>query len=224
MFVRKIAIKNPLSEKPRKGAVICLPGLGVPAFLMLKFARQMELRRTTLVTLEPYKLQWYPRPKGAHDQAQTIKGLPFAVASAQTAVEQVKKALDLTNDQIVVMGFSAGAVVALQLGMQADEPFAATVALAGAVFEPDKVKPAKNDMPIILQHNKDDDCFDWWERYLPMRNALQQKGYNLNLMERPFGPHTLYVNDAVNVSRVIAPLLGYPKGFAKKYLDPKCQK
>ncbi|MFX8860386.1 hypothetical protein ABTM70_19810, partial [Acinetobacter baumannii] len=69
MKVRKITIKNPLSEKPTKGCVVCLPGLGVPAYVMLKFARHLEMRRTVMATLEPYKLVWYPRPNGVKDQA-----------------------------------------------------------------------------------------------------------------------------------------------------------
>lgn len=224
MKVRKIAIKNPLSDKPSKGCVICLPGLGVPAYIMLKFARHMELRRTTLATLEPYKLIWYPRPNGVRDQARTVMGLPYAVAAAREAVEKVKKATGFENDQIVLLGFSAGAVVGLQLAMQEEKPFAACVTMAGAIFEPHKVGKAKNQTPIILQHNRFDDCFDWHERYLPMRDALYANGYNLVLLERGYGNHTMYVDDAVNVSRRIAPILGYPKRFAEKYLDHKIKK
>lgn len=224
MRVRNIIIKNPLSDKQGKGCVICLPGLGVPARYMFRFARHMELKRTTLVALEPYKLVWYPKPNGAQDQAKTVMGLPYAVRAACEAIEKVKKATGYTNSQIALVGFSAGAVVALQVAMQSYAPFAACVSLAGAIFEPDKVSPAKNQMPMILQHNKSDECFDWYERYLPMRYALKTNGYNLTLLERNGGGHTMYVDDAVNVSRIIAPLLGYPKQFAAKYLDHKIPK
>lgn len=221
MRVRKVIIKNTLSKKPPKGCVICFPGLGIPGFMMLKFARHMQLRRTTMAAIEPYKLIWYPRPNGPKDQSRTIMGLPYAVRAAYESVEKVKKFTGFDNEQIVLLGFSAGSVIALQLAMQTEKPFAACVSLAGAIFEPNKVIKAKTNTPIILQHNKHDDCFDWFERYLPMRQALLTNGYNLKLLERPYGQHTMYVDDAINVSRQIAPLLGYPKNFADKYLNKK---
>jgi predicted esterase len=110
---------------------------------------------------------------------------------------------------------SAGAVVALQVAMKAKEPFAACVSLAGAIFEPDKVKKPINNTPIILQHNKGDFCFDWYERYLPMKDALKKNGYDVTVLERPNGSHTLYIDDAVSVSKLIATSLGYPKWYAE---------
>lgn len=225
MFIRKITIKNPVTIHPERGCVVCLPGRGVPGFIMLRFARQMEMRRTVFATLDPLRLAWYPQPKGAHDQAATVNALPRATEAVREGIEKIKKATGFANSQIVLMGFSAGAVMALQVAMQEEaEPFAACVSLAGAIFEPWKVDKAKNQTPILLQHNRDDECFDWYERYLPMREALQDGGYNVIPLERDFGPHTLYVNDAVNVGEIIAPLLGYSKGFAKKYLHPKVKK
>ncbi len=224
MRVRKIIIKNPLSNNPPKGCVVCLPGLGVPAYVMLKFAKHMELKRTVMAALEPYRLAWYPRPNGIRDQARTVMGLPYAVAAARDSIEKIKKATDIKNNQIVLMGFSAGAVVGLQLAIQANEPFAACISFAGAIFEPHKVVKAKNQTPIFLQHNKLDDCFDWHERYLPTRDSLKANGYNLTIAERSEGHHTLYFEDAINASKFASPILGYSKKFVQKYLDSKIKK
>jgi predicted esterase len=50
-------------------------------------------------------------------------------------------------------------------------------------------------MPIILNHGQDDYCFEWEERYLPMKRALSKKGYDLWLVERPEGNHTILNSD-----------------------------
>jgi phospholipase/carboxylesterase len=224
MFLRKWIVKEPLTTKPRKGCLIILPGRGVPGSLMLHFCREMELRRTLLVSLEPYRLAWYPMPNGANDQKRACMGLPYAVNAVEEGIKRVQAAFGVENRDMALVGFSAGSVVALQVAMRSEQEFAACVSLAGAILEPGKVEPAKNQTPLVLQHNADDECFKWYERYLPMRHALESNGYKVHRLERPFGNHTLYVNDAINVARLIGPRLGYPQKWVEKYLEPKAQK
>jgi len=221
MLIRKWIVKPPLTTKDRRGAIIALPGRGVPGTIMLRFCKDMELRRTMFAAVEPYKLAWYPQPFGPNDQYAAVAGMENSLEVLQDAIERFMQWQDLKPEETVLLGFSAGSVMALQLAMRSEEKWAACVSLAGAILEPEKVEPAKNETPIILQHNADDDCFKWHERYLPMREALEDNGYAVTRLERPFGRHTLYINDAVNVSKLLAPILGYPKGFAEKYLFPK---
>src|ERR1022692_3148753 len=160
MFLSKVLIKRPVTNKPVKGCIITIPGRGVPSSVLMKFCKYTCLRHSIVASLVPYKYAWYPLPNGINDQDASIAGLPHGVEAAAIGVEMVKNACGLTNSQIVLLGFSAGSVIALQLAMQTEEPFAGCVALAGAILETDKVSPAKNQTPFILQHNKDDACFD----------------------------------------------------------------
>lgn len=224
MILRRWIVKPPLTRHQRKGAVILLPGRGVPGNLMLRFSREMELRRTLLACMEPYRLVWYPQPNGPKDQTMACKGLEVAVEMVSGEIDRFMEWQGLKPEETALLGFSAGSVVALEVAMRSTKRFAACVSLSGAILEPHNVPEAKNETPIILQHNADDDCFKWHERYVPMREALREKGHNLSCLERHFGSHTLYRDDAINVSRLISPALGYPKGFAKKYLDTKIRR
>ena len=224
MILRKWIVKPPLTKHPRRGAVIVLPGRGIPGSVMLRFCRQMELRRTMLACMEPYRLAWYPMPNGAGDQHLACLGLDFAVDMAAKEIKKFLEWQELKMEETILLGFSAGSVVALQLAIRSDQAWGGCVSLGGAILEPEKVAAAKNNTPIILQHNADDECFKWYERYLPMRDALEANGYNVTRLERPFGHHTFYVNDAVNVATLVALTLGYSKSFVKRYLLPKIEK
>jgi len=222
--IRRWLVKPPLTLSSRRGAVIVLPGRGIPAPILFRFCREMELRRTLFAAIEPFRLAWYPQPNGSNDQKDACSGLAEAVELVEQELDKFLVWQDLKKEETVLLGFSAGAVLALQIAIRSAERWCACVSLAGAILEPDKVPAAKSDTPIILQHNADDDCFKWFERYLPMRQALEGNGYNVTRLERPFGNHTLYINDAVNVSKLIAPSLGYPEGFYKRRLEPKMQR
>lgn len=220
-MIRRWIVKPPLTLNSRRGAVIVLPGRGVPGPLLFRFCREMELRRTLFAAIEPFRLAWYPQPNGPDDQKLACKGLGVAVEVVESELAKFMAWQGLAKKETILLGFSAGSVLALQLIMRSEEAWGGCVSLAGAILEPKKVPEAKNQTPVILQHNMDDQCFKWDERYLPMKSALEAKGYNLTCLERPFGNHTLYINDAVNVSKVISKTLGYPKGFYKNRLLPK---
>lgn len=219
MLLRKWIVKPPLSRKERRGAIITLPGRGVPASFMLRFCQAMRLQRTLCAAIEPYRQTWYPMPNGPYDQYHACLGLAYATEFVQKEIEGFLQWQKLAPEQTVLLGFSAGSVVALQLVVSGNKTFAACVSHGGAILEPDKVQAAANKTPIILQHNKNDECFKWSERYVPMRESLLKNGYNVIRLERPFGPHMLYLDDAINVAGLIAPMLGYPKSFVDKHLS-----
>jgi predicted esterase len=100
-------------------------------------------------------------------------------------------------------------VMAVDLATRASKRYGGAVCLSGAILEPKLVPPAKSETtPIMLIHKVDDDCFSWEERYLPMKNILQQQGYATTCIERPYGGHHISLSDLVTTSEWIAPLLG----------------
>jgi predicted esterase len=101
--------------------------------------------------------------------------------------------------------------MALQCAMLNDESFAAVVSHSGAILQPRKTPPARFDTPIMLMHNKQDDCFDWTERFRPMRRMLVRRGYDVHLRVKnlPIERHALTYQDVALAGIFLAPLLGY---------------
>ncbi len=225
MHINHWLIQEPKPGRPVKGCIIALPGRGVPGGLMLRYCHMMGLPNTLKVALVPKKRAWYPQPNGPEDQDAAVHGLNhYAVPNVLQAIEKVKKTWDIPQERIALLGFSAGAVVALQIAIESAAPYAACVSLAGAILVPEEVPPAHHQTPIILCHGELDFCFMWWERYLPMRQALTNRGYCVRTMEKPQGEHCLYVDDSLNLGEALAKPLGYSKSFVKKALLPRKKK
>lgn len=193
----------------RKGCIIGLPGRNIPADMMEKFCYHMQLPNTLSVCIEPHGLEWYPQPNGANDQADAVDGLQAAVKVLNSRISKIQRAFRLRRRQIALVGFSAGSVMAIQMAAHSEQPFAAIASLAGAILQPEKMPKAPNQTPILLRHAIDDDCFTWDERYLPMKNSLLEKGYNLYVSEKQSGGHGVGIEDARTIGRFVGTHLGY---------------
>jgi len=193
----------------RKGCILALPGRAIPGEMMEKFCFHMGLPQTMVAVFEPHELKWYPQPFGADDQTDAIAGLADAVVAVNKRIGILQRAFHLHRNQIAVVGFSAGSVLALQLLAATKKPFAAVVGFAGAIFEPSAMPKALTQTPVLLRHAIDDDCFSWEERYVPMRQALLDNDYNLFVSEKMYGGHGIGVEDAHTIGKFISPYLGY---------------
>lgn len=208
-MIEKWAIKEPRGK--RRGCLIALPGRGMPLESMWSIVERMELPDTLAVILEPTGLQWYPQPHGAYDQDDAVEGLKIAIAQLNKRITKIQRCFHLRRQQIALFGYSAGAVLAIQMAALAKQPFAAVVSMAGAILEPDEMPVATNQTPILLRHAIDDDCFSWEERYLPMKNSLLDRGYNLYASEKNRGGHGINLEDVIISARFIGQELGYTK-------------
>jgi predicted esterase len=179
---------------------------------MMLACKKLGLPDTPIVVLHPRRLSWYPMPNGTQDQAAAVHGLLHrAVPESVQALKRIESMWGIPQDKIVLLGFSAGAVVATQVAVLSKTNFASCVCLSGAVLEPDKIPPATNTTPFILQHNYFDTVFYWQERYLPTKNALMNQGYNVSFMERKIGRHSIYEQDLIEIGLKLLPILGYSK-------------
>lgn len=211
-MIRETLIVNSY-DKPRN-CIVALPGRGIKSEEMRDICMHMRLEETLIVCLRPWQFAWYPQPKNSFDQAEAVAGLPFAIKETQKAINQIcTKLFKFKNEDIALVGYSAGAVVAVQLGLHAKNPFAAVVSLSGAILEPSEVPPCNRTTPFILQHNRDDFCFDWHERYLPMKESLIDNGYDVQTIERHWGGHNPSGNSIINAAYYLAPILGYPSDW-----------
>jgi predicted esterase len=206
-MIKNIRIQT--HEGQRKGCVIALPGRNVTGEAMAGLCYHLNLPCTTIVVLEPNKLEWYPPPNGVHDQAQAVKGIDAAVKAINGTISRIQRGFRFKRSQIALVGVSAGSVMAIQVAAASDKPFAAVCAMAGAILEPDKLPKAKNQTPILLRHAYNDNCFTWEERYLPMKKALTDKGYNIFVSEKAEGAHNVSAHDAYVLGQFARRRLGY---------------
>jgi predicted esterase len=86
--------------------------------------------------------------------------------------------------------------------MHTTNPIGAIICHNGAIFEPNKVPVCKNTNPFYVTHGLNDDCFDWVERYLPMKESLIQNNYNVDFLEND-GYHIVAPSDVKLVNQYL---------------------
>jgi phospholipase/carboxylesterase len=104
----------------------------------------------------PFGYQWFPIP--------WLDGTPEAVArgQAQAAFAQLDGWLDEVATQTppartVLVGFSQGTMMALQVGLRRREPFAGIVGFSGRLLEPDRLAAEiVSRPPVLLVHGDQD--------------------------------------------------------------------
>jgi len=200
------------SRKKPLGCVVTLPGRDGTGKEMVELYKQSGLTKSLIVGVTPPNRQWYPLPNGAGDQKAAVSGIDAAVVNVFKTLSRIRRNFGITSRNTALAGFSAGAVVALQVAARSEHPFAAVLCHSGAILEPDKLPPCKHpSTKILLIHSRDDTCFYWEERYLPMKAALKAKGYNFMCLERDTGNHGLYRADMIVAGMFLSPLFGYKK-------------
>lgn len=198
-------------DKECLGTIILMVGRGGRAIDMLRnYQRFCELDKTRLIAVEPFD-EWYPAPRSSEDQDEAIWGLKVSVPEFDSFVSKLESDFSTTRSEIVLSGFSAGAVMGIQVAAYSEKPFAAVVCHNGAILNPNELPHAKHDTPFFLIHAKDDQCFSWEERYVPMKKALEEKEYNLETCEKEDGDHCMSNYDIADSAIFLANILKYPQ-------------
>lgn len=197
------------SERYCLGTILFLPGRDGNAVDIMKYYENVsELKYTRLIAVQPLA-EWYPAPNGPEDQEAAIWGLKLSVPEFDSFVCKLEKEFSINRSDIALVGYSAGAVMAIETASVSGNNFAAVVSHSGAILEPSELVVARNKTPILLIHSKDDDCFEWEERYLPMKSALINKKYNVNFIENDNGGHSISYQNIVDASIFLAKKFKY---------------
>ena len=206
-------IREP-EDGPYERCILAIPGRGNSAEMMVRMAENLQLPRTLIVAVRPWYSAWYPQPFSPEKQDEAVNGLPKAIRTINRVVDTIRRGFDLPYEKIALLGYSAGGVMSILTALHrmavADRvkpaparSYAGVAVYCGAILEPHRVPPAPNSprssTPFFLVHNMDDTCFDWWERYRPMKSALIQRGYQVEAIEHEHGGHM--INDATDIFR-----------------------
>jgi len=180
------AVANPES------AIICLPGRGQSGVnLGLHYQKNVDLPKTTIIAVTPKEYQWYPLPNGTEDQESAVTGLKNAREAVLEVALELEREIDVPVEKMALVGFSAGAVVAIEATVFAHRPFACTVVHSGACLRNDLPIARGQTTSLLLTHTEDDKVFGWEERYHPMKEKLNKSWYMLEFFEEEKGGHKI---------------------------------
>lgn len=204
-------------EEECLGTIILMVGRCGRAIDMMRYYREVcELDRTRLISVEPLD-EWYPAPKSPEDQEEAIWGLKVSVPEFDLFIAKLEEDYSINRSEIVLAGFSAGAVMAIQVAAYSQKPFAAVISHNGAILDPAALPMAAHDTPFFLIHSRDDQCFSWDERYIPMKKALLAKEYTVELCEREDGDHAIAPEDVADAAIFLADILEYPPEWTHSF-------
>jgi phospholipase/carboxylesterase len=126
----------------------------------------------------PMGLQWFPIPwiDGSSEE-ESKAGLERASADLEAFLDGVMVDEDLLPEQVIVLGFSQGTMMALHVVPRREDPVAGIVAFSGRLLEPELLADeAQSRPPVLLIHGDADDVVP--PQSLPAAaEALQEAGW-----------------------------------------------
>jgi predicted esterase len=148
---------------------------------------------------------WYPAPHGPDNQQAAIEGMEKSLVELEEKIADIQKENgNIPNSMTAIIGFSAGAVMAIQLGLRSQQNagtpedgfgymrgvFAVIVSHSGAILDIPKIDESNGKSPVfLLTHSEMDSVFSWKQRYLPMEKFLKESGQNVRTMTSKVGGH-----------------------------------
>jgi phospholipase/carboxylesterase len=179
--------REPLSGETRS-AVIFLHGYGANGADLLGLAEPLgEYLPDTLFLAPdapeqcagaPMGFQWFPIPwiDGSSPMEQEA-GLLRAASDLDAFLDGVMVDEDLLPEQVAIVGFSQGTMMALHVAPRREEPVAAIVAIAGRLLLPEALQDAvQSRPPVLLVHGDADEVVP--VQALPeAAQALQDAGW-----------------------------------------------
>ena len=179
--------KDPLSGDLRS-AVIFLHGYGANGADLLGLADPLAEHMPDTLFLAPdapeacagapMGYQWFPIPwiDGSSEEA-AADGLRRAADDLNAFLDGVMVDEDLLPEQVMVLGFSQGTMMALHVLPRREDPVAGIVAFSGRLLEPELLADeALCKPPVLLIHGDQDDVVP--PQSLPLAaEALQEAGW-----------------------------------------------
>lgn len=176
------------SEKPEK-LVILLHGYGANGDDLIDLAKAWRsILPTTdflsphapdLSEISPWGRQWFSLQNWSHESI--LFGLKKALPSLQAYIEEELKKRNLTSQDLALVGFSQGAMLALYAGLHMPSPPACILGYSGAFIFEESEKP-KHRPPVLLIHGDQDQVVPY--------TALGEAGRNLHALGIEAETHT----------------------------------
>jgi phospholipase/carboxylesterase len=179
------------SVQPALGCVVTLHGRGVTGEDLVPLAEELKLQSLRFIFPNaPFDFMgfsngraWYESPPRSHEGLTESRRLLFRL------LEDLEKE-GVDPGRIVLMGFSQGAVMSLDVGIRYPQRLAGIIALSGYLYSADSIgtekSPASSGLPILLAHGTDDDVLPF-SLSRQADKALKAHGFRTKLLEYPMG-------------------------------------
>lgn len=165
-------IEIPNSD-PKAITVVCLHGYGADRRDLAPLAQELQTRRPLawIFPDAPEVLDWggrawFPIDIAAFEEASRTGATrdlssrePAGMAAARKALEAFLKELGRPWDKIVLMGFSQGAMLAVDAALRAPRPPAGVVALSGTLVDAKtlaELAPTRKGLKFFMSHGSAD--------------------------------------------------------------------
>lgn len=208
-------------------AIICFHGYGADAADLASLARELALKRPArwLFPDAPLPLDagpfpsgrmWFPIDMAAIEEAQRTgvprdlsglrhEGLDEAAARARAFLD----ALETPWEDLILGGFSQGAMLALELALGAPVSPRGVFILSGNLFDEQGLRaraPARAGLPFFQSHGTEDLILGY-RGARRLEAALREAGWRGELVSFPDG-HTLSAEAVAGLTRFLDGLLG----------------
>jgi len=178
--------------QPMEGCVVFLHGRGTIGKDLMPLADEFSLPSprwifpdAPLPFLEDFDgRMWFASPPDQHSGIRKSRMLLFDLLNHLIEKGQI------SARKIVLMGFSQGAVVSLDVGLRFPKLLAGLVAMSGFLSSPEAIptekSPASAKMPILLVHGSADAVVNVNGSRQAL-DTLRKEGYTVDLKEYPMG-------------------------------------
>ena len=160
--------KEPISGQ-KKSALVFLHGYGANGADLIGLAEPMSehLPNTLFVSPDapeicpgnPAGFQWFPIPwldGSSEESAKT--GMQSAVADLNSFLDALMIDEDLLPEQVALLGFSQGTMMALHIAPRREDSFAGVVGFSGRLIEPEMlIDEVVSCPPVLLVHGDKDE-------------------------------------------------------------------
>ena len=200
---------------PARSSIIWLHGLGAdghdfePIVSELGLAEDLAVRfifphapeRAVTINGGVVMRAWYDILGLDIRRDEDIEGLRTSETQVRALVER-EVSRGVSEERIVLAGFSQGGAIALQAGVRHPRRLAGIMALSTYLTLPEKLEseasPANSDCPIFMAHGTQDPVvpYEGGERSRP---ALEAQGYEVEWREYPM-PHSVCAEEIADIS------------------------
>ena len=113
------------------------------------------------------------------------KGLQPVRERVVEAVTQIMQTLHVTPEQMIIGGFSQGAILACDMALRTDFPFAGLILMSGTMVAQDEwlpLIPNRKEFAVFQSHGTDDPILSW-ETAIHLRDTLRNGGLDVQWVE-----------------------------------------
>ena len=178
-----------------------VPELGLAEDLAVRFIFPHAPERAVTINGGMVMRAWYDILGLDIRRDEDIEGLRTSETQVRTLVER-EVSRGVSEERIVLAGFSQGGAIALQAGVRHPRRLAGIMALSTYLTLPEQLEseadPANGDCPIFMAHGTHDPVVPYEGGQLS-RQALEAQGYEIEWREYPM-QHSVCAEEIADIS------------------------